>query len=286
MSTTTLCQRVQHSFDPKLVEPWQIQLLFPSRCSPRPVSSKPESSAFEHNSVTVKLSNINIECSMKNTCKSGYLGGWSFLQSLSNPTQTLQIDTDTDTEKVYQHPLAKRSKSGLSEKSLEMCTESLGSETGSTIAENADDVLSSISICDREKSTRSMRCYRRKRMSRVAEFPPPLSTMRSGGCSSGVQVESVREDGRLVIKAVNVTATSQSCFMAERRDGTLKLRFVHDENDDDDDDDDNDDEDDIMYREYEDEIENKSGNNVRNEMEELDGVRRTSKCKESGGGGG
>nr|AFK46160.1 unknown [Lotus japonicus] len=62
--------------------------------------------------------------------------GWSFLQALTKPTSS-NCNKEED-DKVYVHPTVKRSSSLLSEKSLEMCTESLGSETG---VENVEDEM-------------------------------------------------------------------------------------------------------------------------------------------------
>ncbi|KAK9733518.1 hypothetical protein RND81_04G072600 [Saponaria officinalis] len=152
------------------------------------------------------------------------LSGWSLLQSLSNPRKDAQIED----EKVYIHPLTERAKSALSEKSLEMCTESLGSETGSVISENEDDLISSISKPPRT----TLPCYssRKLRLCKTTDLPPPLSTIVRSGSSCGVRVKSLREDGRLVLKAVSV-GTPRTCFKAVRRDGTLQLRMFCGETD-------------------------------------------------------
>uniref|UniRef100_A0A803MX96 FAF domain-containing protein n=2 Tax=Chenopodium quinoa TaxID=63459 RepID=A0A803MX96_CHEQI len=106
-----------------------------------------------------------------------------------------------------------------------MCTESLGSETGSIISDSGDELISSSFVSEFEKSPR-MSCVTmiKERSTSSNSFPPPISTFRSG-CSGGFQVESQRQDGRLVIKAVSV-GTSQSCFKAERTNGRLTLRFL------------------------------------------------------------
>lgn len=150
-------------------------------------------------------------------------GGWSFLQALTNTTQT--PEKEKEKEQVYVHPLVKKSASMLSEKSLEMCTESLGSETGSIISDGGDELMSSSFVSDIEKSRR-IPCFSmiRERSTSISSFPPPITTIR-GGSSGAFQVESQRQDGRLVMKAVSVS-TNQSCFMAERKDGRLKLRFL------------------------------------------------------------
>ena len=64
---------------------------------------------------------------------------WSFIQSPTNISHN-QNELMTEKEKVYVHPLSRRSSSPtLRKKSLEMCTESLGCETGSDISEISDE---------------------------------------------------------------------------------------------------------------------------------------------------
>lgn len=152
-----------------------------------------------------------------------YLGGWSFLQALSNTTRS--SENENENEKVYVHPLVKKPSSILSEKSLQMCTESLGSETGSTVSESGDELTSSSSLMEIEKSRRIPTFSMIKDRSTItSSFPPPITTIR-GGSSGRVKVKSQREDGRLLIKAVGV-GTAQSCFKAERKGGRLTLRFL------------------------------------------------------------
>ncbi|MBA0687898.1 hypothetical protein Goari_005717 [Gossypium aridum] len=171
------------------------------------------------------------------------MGVWSFLQSLAGPKDS------TENNEVYVHPLVKSSASALSKKSLEMCTESLGSETGSDIS---DDIT--FGCCSpskhRENSVTRRMSYSRsfpppltsisgsnmsynplktrensvmKRMNRSSSssssFPPPLTSI-SG--SNAVQVTSHREGGRLVLQAVNVPSC-QTYFHVERSEGRLRL---------------------------------------------------------------
>lgn len=86
-------------------------------------------------------SNFN-DCKPKSQ-KNDNMSSWSFLQSLTNSTESPKQSSEN--EKVYVHPLVKRSSSKLSKKSLEMCRESLGCETGSDISESGDDNLISLS---------------------------------------------------------------------------------------------------------------------------------------------
>ncbi|XP_060217647.1 protein FANTASTIC FOUR 3 [Lycium barbarum] len=170
-------------------------------------------------------------------------GGWSFLQNLSN-----NISKDSNLEKesgIYVHPLSKRSSyaSRLSEKSLQLCTESLGSETGTDIIDsNIFSFSSSSSYSPIEKSSstnddhgmthqaessstwsRTIRSNNNKKS--CSKFPPPLTTIR--GLNS-MQIRPHREDGRLIIKAVEAPLTN-NYLHAERSNGRLRLSFFKDE---------------------------------------------------------
>lgn len=163
------------------------------------------------------------------------LGGWSFLQAITNNSQTTK-DYDTKNDKVYVHPLVKRCSSWLSEKSLEMCTESLGSETGSgaiiTEITNKDESSLPSLLSDnnnngpmkQEASKLSEFHVSKKSKNHCRSFPPPLTSI-SG--SSGVHVRPHREAGRLVLEAVPVPSNN-SLFHAVRSDGRLMLHLVHD----------------------------------------------------------
>ncbi|KAL5992970.1 hypothetical protein ACLOJK_013890 [Asimina triloba] len=141
----------------------------------------------------------------------------------------------------YVHPLVRRSASWLSEKSLEVCTESLGSETGSdgfsSSSEDFDYSPSDVSE-DEEEGTEQeeeVRLPKKElgavnyncsvsRRSPPRSFPPPLPSIsrRDGPC---LQMRPHRKDGRLVLEAVPVT--SQTYLHAEREGGRLRLTFVN-----------------------------------------------------------
>ncbi|XWS13595.1 hypothetical protein CRYUN_Cryun36dG0051200 [Craigia yunnanensis] len=153
------------------------------------------------------------------------LGGWSFLQVLSDGPQSSKDIVEK--ENTYVHPLVKRSLSTLSEKSLELCTENLGNETGSDILE---DNIFSLSSSDSEGENSPTRKQHKSRQLLGAKkaisrnFPPPLTTI-SG--SESLQVRTHREDGRLVIKAVKAPSTN-TLFQAERSNGRLRLCLLKD----------------------------------------------------------
>ncbi|KAL4312431.1 hypothetical protein GQ457_01G053250 [Hibiscus cannabinus] len=146
-------------------------------------------------------------------CKPMSGGGWSFLQLLANDSNSTKID------KVYVHPVVKRSTSMLSDRSLEMCTESLGSETGSEVSETIDDI-SLLSLENGLYSSKPRDSSVRKKTSRANNFPPPLTSI-SG--SNGVRVvKSHREGGRLVLEAVTIPPCN-TYFHTERSEGRLRL---------------------------------------------------------------
>ncbi|XP_040996474.1 protein FANTASTIC FOUR 3-like [Juglans microcarpa x Juglans regia] len=148
------------------------------------------------------------------------LGGWSFLQAMSiNPEGPKEA---MEKENIYVHPLDKRSSSILSEKSLELCTENLGNETGTEIKEGS---IFSLPASDSKGGNLPTREQRKSRQLFGAKkinprnFPPPLTTI-SG--SESLRVRPHREDGRLIIKAVKAPVT-HTYFQAERSHGRLRL---------------------------------------------------------------
>ncbi|KVI03940.1 protein FANTASTIC FOUR 1-like [Cynara cardunculus var. scolymus] len=150
---------------------------------------------------------------------------WSFLQALENPS--MAVKNLQDSNEVYVHPMVKRSASALSTKSLEMCTESLGSETGSDVSESGDEFCSlSMEERERVRAVRVSKCYRSfDRKVHRGEFPPPLTSI--SGSDGTVKVRHHREGGRLVIKAVSVSSCGTN-FKAERINGRLKLSLLKD----------------------------------------------------------
>ncbi|CAI0466243.1 unnamed protein product [Linum tenue] len=167
-------------------------------------------------------------------------GGWSFLQTLSDPTSQTQILKPAAASSYA----TKRSVSSLSDKSLELCTENLGSETGTdhvSAADGGSNYLFSSpsptweapesapepnSPVSQPAAARSGN-YKRSRSNSSRRgsggFPPPLTTMRGPEL---VQVRRPhREGGRLVIEAV-ISQSQPSCFEAERIDGRLRLHVA------------------------------------------------------------
>ncbi|KAK1387771.1 The fantastic four family [Heracleum sosnowskyi] len=141
-------------------------------------------------------------------------GGWNFLESLSNCSQNPKKTFNTERF----HPSLK-----LSQKSLELCTEKLGSETGSDDTVDIDilSFTSTESKCAKS-STRTHGHVSLAKKANARSFPPPLTTI-SG--SNSIQVRPHREGGRLIIEAVEAPST-RACFEAKRSHGRLQLRFL------------------------------------------------------------
>ncbi|KAL8100768.1 protein FAF-like, chloroplastic [Apium graveolens] len=145
----------------------------------------------------------------------------------------------------YVHPLLKKSNSALSEKSLEICTENLGSETGSDgFSYLSSEVNSEASDFDKEEESRQedVKNYLgeelpvvakynysaaadKKMMQKHRSFPPPLSSLtRSSNEGPCLHMHSQRVNGRLVLQAVAVPSTKN--FQAQREDGRLRLTLL------------------------------------------------------------
>nr|GLL33153.1 protein FANTASTIC FOUR 3-like [Ipomoea trifida] len=177
-------------------------------------------------SVVCNGNSLHLHSSLSNTTSSSLLwlqhidepnsnvGGWSFLEALANPSHT-------QNENVYVHPLANRSASTMNAKSLNMCTESLGSETGSDICESCcmDERSASLFLLEKQKYQQGFSKSGFKKMKGKGSFPPPLTSISR---LEGVRVRPFREEGRLVIKAVNIT-TPASYFHTQRSNGRLTL---------------------------------------------------------------
>jgi len=152
--------------------------------------------------------------------KSNNNGGWNFLEALSNNIyqNTSKKETTTTT---YVHPQQKRSSLAMSPKSLELCTENLGNESGTNIVEN-DMLLSSMGTMEEQREPCSPVLVATKKP-KIKNFPPPLTTMRG---SESLRVRPHREDGRLVIEVIKAPT---SCFQADRSHGRLRLCILTNE---------------------------------------------------------
>ncbi|KAK4358529.1 hypothetical protein RND71_020758 [Anisodus tanguticus] len=140
---------------------------------------------------------------------------WSSILSSKHEDSTNKLISTSP----YVHPLDKRSTSSLSEKSLEICTESLGSETGSGSgcfsSSPTSDNVSHVS-----ESTENFLVvkynYSKRLLSSPEPFPPSLPS---------VHVQSHRQNGRLTLEAVSVP--HKNSLHAQRLDDHLLLTFTN-----------------------------------------------------------
>ncbi|XP_047313478.1 protein FAF-like, chloroplastic [Impatiens glandulifera] len=125
----------------------------------------------------------------------------------------------------YIHPLSNKSSSALSNKSLDICTESLCSETGF-------DSFSSSYLSSGQEDLEYNHHTKNKSKPQVMNIitspsrsiPPPLPSLVGGGNGSSLVMQSRRLDGRLILEAVSLPS-SKSCFQTQRLDGRLLLKL-------------------------------------------------------------
>ncbi|XP_076939795.1 protein FAF-like, chloroplastic [Bidens hawaiensis] len=137
----------------------------------------------------------------------------------------------------YVHPLVKKSASSLSEKSLKICTESLGSETGSDVFSPSSE-KSGDDDQQEEKEKQKYKeevkvvksaCLTTKKaqQAKARAFPPPLQSLAAARAEGpSLHMHSRRVDGRLVVDAVSVL--QQKYFDAQRQDGRFLLTLIKD----------------------------------------------------------
>ncbi|XP_018485669.1 protein FANTASTIC FOUR 2-like [Raphanus sativus] len=165
----------------------------------------------------------------KSFSQKGDMGGLSFLQSMSDITAIVR--NREDKTYGYVHPTEKRSVSKLNEKSLEMCTESLGAETGSEsgdelslLALEATAISRAHSLSPKPKPQEEEKDTdfhaKRSTMSRSKSFPPPIKFVKESRYNRIVR--SLGEDGRVVVQAIRVSSPPRN-FVAEREEGRLRL---------------------------------------------------------------
>ncbi|KAH0659564.1 hypothetical protein KY289_028312 [Solanum tuberosum] len=165
---------------------------------------------------------------------------WRSIQNGGNKTSndvwssilTQKKEEESTLPPPYIHPLLKKSTSSLTEKSLEICTESLGSETGSEII-SLDDHLQKQEEEEKEELSPQtfeefpvVKFNHNKKTSSPPlpkSFPPTISSLAAEDKPS-VHMQSHRQNGRLILEAVSVPP--QNHFRAERVDGRLLLTLI------------------------------------------------------------
>ncbi|WJX21039.1 hypothetical protein P8452_10515 [Trifolium repens] len=207
---------LQSHLESQLVESRTLMLMLPS---PKHSIDLPFKSCFHDSNIKTNHHEANINNTETYQNKPNN-GGWNFLDALSNMSQNKSKKETTTTTTTYVHPQQKRSSLVLCPKSLELCTENLGSESGTDIVEN-DMLLSSLGTMEEQRQPCRQVLAATKKV-KTQNFPPPLTTIRG---SESLRVRPHREDGRLVIEVAKVP-TSTSCFQADRSHGRLRLCFL------------------------------------------------------------
>ncbi|CAL0320702.1 unnamed protein product [Lupinus luteus] len=225
--TLVVCHGLQSHLESQILESRTLRLRLPSsKLQPIDLALK---SCLRDSNIKTHLEEENnkkeTETSTPLSSKPNDMSGWNFLEALSNVTTK-------EPSSQYVHPQQNRSSLVLSPRSLELCTENLGSESGSDIVHNDIDInmnmnmLSSldyyvggnIEAMEEMKPCKNLAPKKGKAMN----FPPPLTTITG---SESLTLRPHREDGRLVIEVTKAPPMSASYFHAERSNGCLQLRF-------------------------------------------------------------
>ncbi|GMI98768.1 hypothetical protein HRI_003546100 [Hibiscus trionum] len=238
---SSACQGLQLCLEPRVVESHFLRLkLAPSAIILSP--TEPESMSYDEGKGTGITNGYTDDNG--NGCKlignrNTDVGGWNFLQSFACPK-------NIDRNEVYVHPLVKRSASILSEKSLDMCTESLGSETGSDISNLRDDVPRPQRSMDKSV-TRSTNCSssfpplltsirgstmgckprNTRRMSSRSSFPPPLTSISGSNVSyNPSNTRRTSRSGSFPPPLTSISGSNGVQVTSHREGGRLVLQAV------------------------------------------------------------
>ncbi|KAF2557713.1 hypothetical protein F2Q68_00018209, partial [Brassica cretica] len=220
---TVVYQGYQSHFESQHFEPRALRLRLSSPNNPH--SSTPLKSHFLDSSITPQdnISTSNA-ASLPSPAPKPSSSSESWLETISNSSSD---EKDKKTLLPYVHsPSSRRT---LSDESLALCTESLGSETGSDVITDQDlfSVSSELQTMETRTSTTTSRTSRQDRKrDLLASLPPPLTTMRGFDC---IQVKSHRENGRLVMTAVKPLPRDRC--LQDRSNGCVRLAFLIDSDD-------------------------------------------------------
>ncbi|OAY71885.1 Protein FAF-like, chloroplastic [Ananas comosus] len=187
----------------------------------------------------------------KDEDRPGQLDIWNSIQA---EKKAKAAAASADGPPPYVHPLVRRSSSLMSQKSLEVCTEALGSESGSDVVgfssflsdnmacrsftletECTEKNLASESLLheaakteDREAEAKELKsvnyhCSGSRRLP-PRSFPPPLPSISRRDGQPCLKMRPHRRDGRLIVEAVPVP--SHNYLHAQRQHGCLRLSFI------------------------------------------------------------
>ncbi|KAF8047675.1 hypothetical protein N665_2881s0001 [Sinapis alba] len=215
---TVVYQGYQSHFESQHFEPRALRLRLSSPNNPH--SSTPLKHNFLDSSITPQdiISTTNA-ASLPSPAPKPSSNSESWLETISNSSSD---EKDKKTLLPYVHsPSSRRT---LSNESLALCTESLGSETGSDVITDQDlfSVSSELQTMETRTSTTTSRTSRQDRnRDALASLPPPLTSMRGFDC---IQVKSHRENGRLVMKAMKPLPRDRC--LQDRSNGCVRLAFL------------------------------------------------------------
>ncbi|KAK7261160.1 hypothetical protein RIF29_27465 [Crotalaria pallida] len=250
--STSMCKKIQSQFlSSSLRKEEEIMLLQKQGIATilGPEEMKKDASSAEELSHSKVTTTTNVDSK-----KGAEFDLWS---SILLPQKAKDETTNAIITTPYIHPLVKKSKSLLSQKSLEICTESLGSETGSdgfsseeykeekeqlqqqqqhlqphdeVVVEFEDLRVPEYKSSNTTTTTSDTKVgltvtsieissqRSNKYKSSHHSFPPPLPSLR---------MVSHRDNGRLFLQAMFVPSNNNFC--AKRQDGRLVLTFVDEE---------------------------------------------------------
>ncbi|CAH8356710.1 unnamed protein product [Eruca vesicaria subsp. sativa] len=215
---TVVYQGYQSHFESQHFEPRALRLRLSSPNNPH--SSTPLKPLFLDSSITPQdnISTTNAASSPAPKPNSNSKS-CSFLETITNSNSD-----DKDKKPLLPYVHSPSSRRTLSDESLALCTESLGSETGSDVITDQDlfSVSSELQTMETKTSTTTSRTsIQERKRNAMASFPPPLTSMRGFDC---IQVKSHRENGRLVMSAMKPQPRDRC--LQDRSNGCVRLAFL------------------------------------------------------------
>ncbi|AEE74331.1 unnamed protein product [Arabidopsis thaliana] len=217
----------QSYFESQHFEPRALRLRLSSHTNPQlstPLKSHFQNSSIapQDNPITINAASLPSSSPNPSSNSDTNSGSWSFLESLSNSSSN---DKEKKTLPLFQSPSSRRT---LSDESLALCTESLGSETGSDIIhEDMFSISSELQTMEtRTTSTTSNPSRQDRKRNTMASLPPPLTSMIGFDC---IEVKSHRENGRLVMMATRPPPRNRC--LQDRSNGCVRLAILIDSDD-------------------------------------------------------
>ncbi|CAA7015927.1 unnamed protein product [Microthlaspi erraticum] len=223
---TVVYQGFQSHFESQHFEPRTLRLRLSSPNNPHlttvPLKSHFIDSPITPPDTTTTVNAASLSSSDPNAGSNS--GSWSILESLSNSSS----DNDKEKKTLLPYIQPPSSRRTLSDESLALCTESLGSETGSDVIDDLEFLSGSseLQTMETRMSTTPRSSREDRKRNAIASLPPPLTSMRG---FNSIQVKSHREDGRLVMTAT--TPPPRNRCLQDRSNGCVRLAILIDSDD-------------------------------------------------------